>query len=532
MINKSFREKRLRLLAVIGRPIFFSRSPELYQAAFRCLKIEADYIRIASNSLEDAWQTIIEAGVSGFNLTSPYKEKILPYLDELDEQARAVAAVNMVLRQGNKFKGYNTDIDGFNFALRAAGLRLDNQRLLVLGAGGASRAVLLALKQAGVNSLWVANRDENKGKEQAQKFGAGFLPSAEIPKKIACFDLVISCLPRTEYLLPSSHLPAHVRLCEAAYNHYSWRPVQGNRNHRNNKNNKNNNENNKNNRNKLSLRAQTKKVEKLQFNSGPGEGQQLSKLLSRDERAERQADLNSIMSRQEADWGRLAALSQNQEFGMNPPEFCFGLEWLLGQGVANLRLFTGKELSEQEVAGLRKAVYGPRSRRANIALIGFMGCGKTSLGRLLAARLNFGFIDTDELIEKHAGKPIASIFAEEGEAVFRQLEASLISELLKNSRQTVLALGGGAVKEERVREALRSRCHVVWVWSPLATSLNRTTGSNRPLLALNNSPSAIEKLWQERQQLYAGCCDLLVSNRDGKLDETARLIHEEINFSL
>jgi len=529
MINKNFGEKR-RLLAVLGRPIFFSRSAELYQTAFRRLQIDADYIRIASTSLEDAWQTIIEAGVSGFNLTSPYKEKILPYLDELDEQARAVAAINMVLKQGNKFKGYNTDIEGFNFALRAAGVCLANQGVLVLGAGGASRAVLLALKQAGVNSLWVTNRNEIKGKELAQKFGAKFLPRAEIPQKISSFDWVISCLPRAEFLLPYRELPPHVRLLDATYNHYCGRFVNGNKNHRNNQNNKND-KNTKNNRNNPSLSAQALRKDKLQFNSIPGESRQLSKLLSRDERTERQAELDSMISCQRAAWERFAVLSQNQESAVNSPEVCFGLEWLLGQGITNLRLFAGEELSEQEVAGLRKAIYAPRPNRVNIALVGFMGCGKTSLGRLLATHFNFDFIDTDELIEKHSGKPIARIFAEGGEALFRQLEANLIPPLLKNSHQRVLALGGGAVKEEKVREVLRSCCHVIWVWTPLATSLKRTAGSNRPLLVLNNSPSAIEKLWEERQQLYAGCCDLLVSNRDGKLDVAARLIYEEINSS-
>ena len=530
MVNKSFGEKRHTLLAVLGRPIFFSRSPELYRAAFRHLKIEADYIRIASTSLEEAWQTIIEAGVSGFNLTSPYKEKILPYLDELDERAQAVAAVNTVLRQGNKFRGYNTDVDGFNFALRAAGVCLGHQRFLVLGAGGASRAVLLALQQAGVNSLWVTNRNEIKGQELAEKFGAAFLPPAEIPRKIASFDLVISCLPRTEYLLPYNQLPAHGRLFEATYNHYSWPPVQGDNNHKNKKNSKKN-KNNKNNRNNLSLAAQLPQTKKLQSHSDAHQSQQLFEFLSRDEQAERQAELEAIISRQKTDSGCLAAFSQKQELALNPAEFCFGLEWLLGQGIANLRLFTGKEISEQDVAGLRKAIYAPRPNRAKIALIGFMGCGKTSLGRLLAARLNCGFIDTDELIEKHTRKPIATIFAEAGEAAFRQLEASLIPDLLKNSRPMVLSLGGGAVKEARVREALRRSCHVVWVWAPFEASCQRTAGSNRPLLALNNSPSAIEKLWEERQSLYAGCCDLLVSNRDGKLDQAARLIHEEINSS-
>src|SRR5260221_221474 len=100
----------------------------------------------------------------------------------------------------------------------------------------------------------------------------------------------------------------------------------------------------------------------------------------------------------------------------------------------------------------------------NLALIGFMGTGKSSVGRLVADTLHFTFLDTDHVIESRVGKPITDIFAQEGEAVFRDLERRVVEELTRRSR-TVIATGGGLPAQEHNLESLKSHALVVCLWA-------------------------------------------------------------------
>lgn len=125
----------------------------------------------------------------------------------------------------------------------------------------------------------------------------------------------------------------------------------------------------------------------------------------------------------------------------------------------------------------------PLPRPANIILCGFMGVGKTTIGRLVAARLRWAFKDTDDVIAARAGKPIPAIFAEEGEATFRALERDLCAEIAA-WRRTVVATGGGIVLDPANREALMQAGLVVCLHAPadeLARRLAHKT--DRPLLA-------------------------------------------------
>jgi len=127
---------------------------------------------------------------------------------------------------------------------------------------------------------------------------------------------------------------------------------------------------------------------------------------------------------------------------------------------------------------------------------------------------------------------VLEIFSRRREQGFRKLEASLIPPLLQRSRRSVISLGGGAVKEEKIRRALASSCHTVWLWTPLKEALERVDGCQRPLLKTSSSPGEIEKLFQERISLYARAADLIVANRRLELDQTIRLIIDEIRSAL
>jgi shikimate kinase len=137
---------------------------------------------------------------------------------------------------------------------------------------------------------------------------------------------------------------------------------------------------------------------------------------------------------------------------------------------------------------------------ARIVLVGAPGAGKTTIGRALADRLGVGFADVDAVIVDRVGKPIAEIFADQGEDAFRALEEEITAELL--DRTGVLALGGGAVLSPRTRSALRGR-RVVWLRVGLTAAVKRVgMDTARPLL-LGNVRGRLLALLNERAPLYA-----------------------------
>jgi shikimate kinase len=142
----------------------------------------------------------------------------------------------------------------------------------------------------------------------------------------------------------------------------------------------------------------------------------------------------------------------------------------------------------------------PEPGEGSIVLVGAPGSGKTTVGRVLAHRLGVGFADVDAVIVDRVGKPIAEIFADDGEDAFRRLEEQVTAELL--DEPGVLALGGGAVLSERTRTALRGR-RVVWLRVGLAAAVKRVgMDTARPLL-LGNVRGRLLALLNERAPLYA-----------------------------
>jgi shikimate kinase len=140
-----------------------------------------------------------------------------------------------------------------------------------------------------------------------------------------------------------------------------------------------------------------------------------------------------------------------------------------------------------------------------IVLVGFMGAGKTTVGRLLAAELGVPFTDSDLVIEERAGKPIRQIFADDGEPAFRQLEHEVIASLLGGPSR-VLALGGGAAGHAGTRGILTG-VPVVYLRVSYAEAMNRVGGDRgRPMLARPD----IERVYAERDPLYAEAATLTV----------------------
>ncbi len=162
----------------------------------------------------------------------------------------------------------------------------------------------------------------------------------------------------------------------------------------------------------------------------------------------------------------------------------------------------------------------------NLALVGFMGTGKSSVGQLVAAQLHFRFADTDELIEARAGKTISAIFTGEGEPQFREYERAVVDEL-KNFHRTVVATGGGLVTSEENLNSLKTHALVICLWAAPETIWERVRNqTHRPLLQASDPLAKIRQLLAEREPFYRRA-DVLVSTDLRSLKEVVHhVIHQ------
>ena len=163
----------------------------------------------------------------------------------------------------------------------------------------------------------------------------------------------------------------------------------------------------------------------------------------------------------------------------------------------------------------------PSSTSHNVILIGFMGTGKTSIGRRVAQSLGFEFVDTDVLIVESEGKPIKDIFSDEGEDYFRDLETQMIQDCGDRWNQ-VLATGGGIVLREENQQLLADCGYVIWLKASAEAILERVSRNReRPLMQTTDPLQTIKDLLQEREKLYASTADFTIDTNGLTLDETA-----------
>lgn len=153
--------------------------------------------------------------------------------------------------------------------------------------------------------------------------------------------------------------------------------------------------------------------------------------------------------------------------------------------------------------------------KTNIFLIGLMGSGKSTVGKVLAESLNKAFYDSDILIEETAQKSIAEIFTHDGEPHFRDLEQNTI-ETITQKNNIVLATGGGAILREKTRELLKSRGLVFYLKAEVDTLLNRGRSAlaHRPLLHTANPREKLETLLKEREAFYLATANHVISTEN------------------
>jgi len=166
-----------RIFALFGNPVGHSLSPLMHQTAYREMKIDAVYVPFCVRILEEAVRGIRGMGIRGVSVTLPFKSEVLRHLDEVEESARRIGAVNTIVNEEGRLQGYNTDWLAFVRDLKEF-MPVRGKTFGILGAGGAARAVLFGILSQGGKAV-VLNRTEEKGETLAKEFGCPFLPLSE-----------------------------------------------------------------------------------------------------------------------------------------------------------------------------------------------------------------------------------------------------------------------------------------------------------------------------------------------------------------
>ncbi|MFO7709173.1 MAG: shikimate dehydrogenase [Desulfobacterales bacterium] len=159
---------------------FHSRSPAMFSTVLRRQGINAVYVpfMVHPASLGRALEGLRVLNIAGANVTAPFKEAIIPHLDGLSEGARFIGAINTIVRDGDKLKGYNTNAIGIMDAMRAAGFNVEDRSALVFGTGGAARTVAFILTWLRAREVWVVGRNADRAREIVTAFsGRGMEPA-------------------------------------------------------------------------------------------------------------------------------------------------------------------------------------------------------------------------------------------------------------------------------------------------------------------------------------------------------------------
>jgi len=218
------------LLALIGHPVGHSLSPMMHNAAFAadgldfvyvCLDVDPDDLPVAVRGIE-------ALKLRGFNVTMPHKRAMIPLVDELDEEARISGAVNTVVIEDSRLRGFNTDGSGMVMACQEVGIELSGKSVLLLGAGGAAAAIAVAFGNAGIGELHIANRTVERAAHLRDKLHSTGIkrlavhPLDALEKTVPDAEIVINATPLgmkqdDPMPVPSRYIQKSRVFCDAVY---------------------------------------------------------------------------------------------------------------------------------------------------------------------------------------------------------------------------------------------------------------------------------------------------------------------------
>lgn len=449
-----------RLLGLLGNPVEHTLSPVIHNTLSEILGQNQVYVpfHVEAEGLEQAVCGAFDLNILGLNVTVPYKNAVMQYTIELDEAAKAIGAVNTLVRSSKGYQGYNTDMPGLLRAIQSEGIELKNQTVVILGAGGASKAVAYMCMQEEAEAVYLLNRTVEKAQEIADSMNRLF--GRPVIKAMAVEDY--------------DKLPAVSRIvfqCTSLG---------------------------------LSPRVNEVVIEDREFYKQVRVGVDL------------------IYNPTETRFMRLVKEAGGQAYN--------GLKMLLYQGIIAYELWNQVQVTAEQAEQVYDRLYEAiHPSGDNIVLIGFMGSGKTTVGKQIEKAYGYSFLDTDAYIEAREGRSINRIFAEEGEEYFRRLEAAILKELIANTSHALIATGGGMPLQKENARLLRELGRVFYLETSEEGIWNRVKDShNRPLLECENPRQRIHELMNVRHPLYRSAAHVWLSTDGRRVEELAGEIYQTI----
>lgn len=188
---------KTKITGIFGWPVEHSLSPLMHNSAFNKLNLNFVYLPfpVKPSELKSATAAIRSLNLVGVNVTVPHKENIIMYLDELDEYANKIGAVNTVLNDNGKLKGFNTDAYGFMLSLKEKKIKVTDKKVLLLGAGGAAKAVAAVIETEKPKGFLVYDINKEKSQKLSKKFKCIPVSKDEIPLILKDIDLLINATP-------------------------------------------------------------------------------------------------------------------------------------------------------------------------------------------------------------------------------------------------------------------------------------------------------------------------------------------------
>lgn len=405
---------------LVGKKLAHSFSKELHNRLF---DYQYDLVELSAEEFGEFMQ---KRDFKGINVTIPYKQDVIPYLDFVSKQAEAIGAVNTVVNKDGKLYGYNTDFAGMRALFEKNGIEINGKKVLILGSGGTSKTADYVAKSLGAAEIYRVSRTGRDGGITYEQAYENHTDAQIIINTTPC-----GMYPNAgERPIDISHFENLCGVVDAIYN-----PL----------------------RSQLVLDASARGI-----------------------------------------------------------PACGGLYMLIAQGVFAAEHFLDIKTEKALIDDVFSQIL---LEKENLVLIGMPGSGKSTVGRILAEKLNMKYVDTDDLIKKSEGYKISEIFKRVGESGFRELEASAVADAAAKAH-CVIATGGGAILKEKNISALKSNGRIYFLNRPLeliAATNDRPLSSNR---------ADLEKRFRERYDIYCRVADKIIDNSADALS-AANMIKED-----
>lgn len=357
------------------------------------------------------------------NVTIPYKEKVIPYLDYIDDAAKKIGAVNTIVNKNGKLYGYNTDYLGLRDLVLTNNIEVKNKKVLILGTGGTSKTSKAVFTDLGAKELVFVSIDP-VGDEISYEDAVKYHSDSEIIVNATPCGMYPNC---DDLIIDISTFNKLVAVIDVIYN-----------------------------------------------------------------------PLKTMLVRKALERG-ITAVS--------------GLYMLVAQAVYASSIFTDTTYDKKIIDDIYKQIY---NSKRNIVLIGMPTCGKTTISKVLADKLNKEVVDTDTLVEQEMGTTIKEYLKTHDETSFRDIETKVINNVSKLNN-LIISTGGGVIKRKNNMEYLKANGVIVFIDRPLDLL---QVSDTRPL---SSNQSDLEKLYHERYDLYCNYSDIIVKN-----DQDLELVINEI----